>query len=644
MNRFNLLIAKFLTVSLVLSSALSAGLVHAESTVAQSKPEKKPNILWLITEDNSKHYLKLYDDAGTSMPTVEKLASQGLTFNNAFSNAPVCSTARTTLATGIYGPKLGTLHHRGYQEVSLPQGFKTFNELLRDAGYYTTNRAKTDYNFIAQDKLWDESSKTASWRNRQPEQSFFHVQTFGITHEGKLHFNKGQVQNRKTKHDPKQVRLAPIYPDTELFRYTMARTLDNHKTADAQMGAVIKQLEQDGELENTFIFYFGDHGGVLPGSKGYLFDRGLHVPLVVRVPENFKYLVGKGLASENTRVDGFVSFIDFAPTMLSLAGLDAEKQMDGQSFLAKDLSLQQLNKRNNTFSHADRFDEKSDLVRSIRIGKYKYIRHYQPYYSDSLYAYYRYRQHAFKQWKQLYREGKLNAAQSAFFELSGTESLYDIEADPYETNNLATDEAYQNTLLAMRTKLRHRLINLPDLGFLPESMWLAQSKGKAFEWGQAQQPNIEQLIAIADLQLQPYKDVQAKLVNYLNTGTDAQKIWSLISLSSFGSQASEQTTLVQHVLTNSSHVLIKARAIEFLTLQQQVDSVSELTKLISHEPNPLVQVELLNIAAFVFEQTGETFTVPTSMTLKPPVRGSDSFKIDSWIYERWLYISGKIKV
>ena len=380
-----------------------------------TKVEKKPNVIWLITEDNSKHYLKLYDENGAKMPTIEKLAANGLIFDNAFSNSPVCSTARTTLATGLYGSSIGTMNHRSYHMVSLPESVKPFSQLLKQSGYYTTNNVKTDYNFAPIPEIWSDSSKKAHWRNRKDNQPFFHMQTFAITHEGKLHFKKGAVENSPTKHDPSKIKLAPIYPDTPTFRYTHARTLDNHVKADNQMANLIQQLEEDGELENTFIFYFGDHGGVLPGSKGYLFELGLSVPLVVRVPENFKHLLPEGLQKPNTRVSGIVSFIDFAPTVLELAGVESPKAYHGQSFLSAKASLDDLNERDEVYAQADRFDEKSDLVRSVRKGNFKYIRSYQPYYPDGLENFYRYKQLAFQEWRELFHQGKLTPQQASFF-------------------------------------------------------------------------------------------------------------------------------------------------------------------------------------------------------------------------------------
>ena len=265
--------------SILISGIILSACNPTESSVAESTPvnknESKPNIVWLITEDNSKHYLKLYNENGAKMPTIEKMAKNGLIFDNAFSNTPVCSTARTTLATGLYGTGIGTMNHRSYHKVSLPKGVQPFSQMLKQSGYYTTNNVKTDYNFSPIPEIWSDSSKKAHWRNRQDGQPFFHMQTFAITHEGKLHFKKGAIQNSPTKHDPSKVNLAPIYPDTPTFRYTHARTLDNHRSADNQMAQLVKQLEEDGELERDLKLWVRKQIGPLATPDLIHFTPGL---------------------------------------------------------------------------------------------------------------------------------------------------------------------------------------------------------------------------------------------------------------------------------------------------------------------------------------------------------------------------------
>ncbi|SVB33847.1 uncharacterized protein METZ01_LOCUS186701, partial [marine metagenome] len=260
-------------------------------TVSSAFGAKRPNVVFLVSEDNSVHYLRHYGAEFGTMPTVEKLAAEGLTFNHAFSNAPVCSVARSTLATGVLAPRAGFQYHRKSAQATLPKGLKPWSVLLREAGYYCANNSKTDYNFVVQKgEAWNESSRKASWRKRPNQKSpFFFMQSFAVCHESSLHFPAKLMQTEKTKIPTEKVTLHPYHPDTPTFRYTHARYFDRMGVVDEQMGRVVANLKTDGLLEDTFIFYFGDHGGVLPRGKGYAYESGLHVPLVIRIPDNFKH-------------------------------------------------------------------------------------------------------------------------------------------------------------------------------------------------------------------------------------------------------------------------------------------------------------------------------------------------------------------
>ncbi|MEZ6124714.1 MAG: sulfatase [Planctomycetaceae bacterium] len=394
-------------------------------SAADAANADRPNIVWLVSEDNSIHYMKLYAEGGAETPRISELAAHGLTFNHAFSNAPVCSVARTTLATGCYGPRIGTQFHRKSVAVPMPDGLKMFPEALREAGYYTANNNKTDYNATPGKAVWDDSSKKASWKKRKADQPFFYMESFPVCHESSLHFSAQQMASQKTEHDPTVVQLAPYHPDTPTFRYTHARYLDRMVQMDQQIGKVVDQLTADGLLEDTFIFYFGDHGGVLPRGKGYAYESGLHVPLVVRIPRNWKHLIDR---ERGSRVNGFVSFIDFGPTVLNLAGVPVPKQMDGRPFLGQGVTAADVDARDEAFGYADRFDEKYDLVRTLRKGRFEYIRNFQPFNPDGLQNNYRYRMLAYQEWRQLYNDGKLNDIQKQFFEARPAEQLFDIES------------------------------------------------------------------------------------------------------------------------------------------------------------------------------------------------------------------------
>ena len=251
---------------------------------------ERPNIIWLTTEDDSTHYMKLYNEDGVSMPAIEKLASNGVVFDNAFSNAPVCSVARSTLITGCYAPRIFTQYHRPAKHVPLPKDVMPMPYYLKKAGYYTTNNHKQDYNFILPDEVWDESSTKATYKNRKAGQPFFHVQNHTITHEGNLHFSQEMI-DKTTDEDLEHIKVFPYHPDTKTFRFSYHHFQKRHKLADQQMDDFLKDLDEQGLMEDTIIFYYGDHGGVLPRSKGYTYESGLQIPLVVYVPEKWKHLI-----------------------------------------------------------------------------------------------------------------------------------------------------------------------------------------------------------------------------------------------------------------------------------------------------------------------------------------------------------------
>ncbi|WP_440875650.1 sulfatase family protein [Thalassotalea sp. PLHSN55] len=617
---FNVKKATSQLASLVSVLVLSA-CQNAETLVEDKKvePIKKPNFVWLVSEDNSKKYLRLYNPKGAAMPNIEALAEQGLVFNNALSNSPVCSTARTTLALGAYPARLAMEYHRPYQRISLSEGITTVSEYLSQAGYHTTNNHKEDYNFIEPEGHWFKSEKGADWQDRQEGQPFFHMQSWNTTHEHKLHFPASDVEKKPTKNNPASVDLASIYPDTPLFRYTHARYLDQHEKVDQEIGVVIDKLKAEGLLEDTFIFYFGDHGGVMPGSKGYAFERGLNTPLVVRVPENFRHLLHDDLqAKTETRVDGFVSFIDFAPTLLKLAGIEEVAGHDGEAFLGKDISLAKLNSRDSHFAFADRFDEKYDMVRTVRKGKYKYMRHYLPFNPDGLFANYRYKQAAFRQWRDLFNEGKLTPQQAAFFETKPVEALYNLELDGLETNNLADDPAHQAILESMRRQLTDKLQQLPDLGFYPEYHLVKHAQNDPVLFGQQHQAEIAQLTEIANLQLLDYGLAKNKLKLALLSDNEWQRYWGLNAALAFGEQAIELKALLTQIKDNDTNALNQARAIQYLALFDAQPAQQALTDVIANTTDTAQVLALLNIATQLHDVNGETFDIPFRKAWQKP--------------------------
>ena len=552
-----------------------------------------PNIMWIISEDNSKHYLKLFDENGVETPNINSLADGGLIYPNAFSNAPVCSVARSTLISGCYAPRIGAQYHRKRAMTKMPGDLKMFPQYLKDAGYYTTNNSKQDYNIIKTGEVWDESSKTASWKNRAEGQSFFHCVSIPTTHEGRLHFNSTVVDTHKTTVDIDKVHVAPIHPNTKLFKFTNAYYRDKIVQMDGQVGEILQQLKDDGLYDNTFIFYFGDHGGPLPGSKGYVQERGLNVPLVVHVPKNYTHLV----STETQIKNDFVSFVDFGATTLNLAGIVSPSEMDGKPFLGNGANVS-----NTAYGYADRFDEKYDFVRTIREGKYKYIRNYQPFNPDGLHNFYRYKQLAYLEWLELFKSNKLNETQAAFFKPRKAEQLFDIEADPYETNDLSTNPAYQDQLLHLRSKLTDWVKGMPDLSFYPESDMINNALDDATTFGQEHKNDISKYVDIVDLALEDFESIEDQLKSYLAADDVIERYWAIIAASSFGEKANSLKSKISEMAADDKNNLVRVRAAEFLGLLG-ISPVEDMTATLNQVTDPTEALIILN--SVVLMQDGE---------------------------------------
>ncbi|MCL4203027.1 MAG: sulfatase-like hydrolase/transferase [Pirellulaceae bacterium] len=579
----------------IFASTLLLATAWTVGAAATARGAERPNFVWIVTEDNSVHYMRMFHETGAPTPNLAAMASQGLIFDRAFSNAPVCSVARTTLATGLYAPRVGTQYHRRIKPAQLPEGWRMFPFYLREAGYYTTNNSKKDYNCEEGSGVWDASTNRATWRDRpNRETPFFHMQSFPVSHESSLHFTAKQIDPAALRTDPRTVALAPQHPDTELFRYTYARYHDRMKDVDDIVGRMLAQLEEDGLLEDTFVFYFGDHGGVLPGSKGYLHEVGLHVPLVVRVPENWKHLVP---LPRGSRVQGFVSFIDFGPTVIHLAGVPLPGHFDGRPFLGRGITAEELNARDETFAYADRFDEKYDLCRSLRKGRYKYLRNYQAFYPDGLQNNYRYNMLAYQQWRELYRKGQLNEVQRRFFESKPVELLFDVEADPYEVRNLAGDPAYADVLRDLRTRLQARVKGLPDLSFYPESHLVKHAMNDPVAFGKQHADEIAQLVDIADLALLPFDEAAAGLASALRSDDPWKRYWASIVCSCFGERAKSLADDARQLL-DDPELLVRVRAAEFLGILGAADPRPALYQALEATDSPVEALLTLNTAVF----------------------------------------------
>ena len=593
--------------------------VHCALVSATAAAADQPNFVWILSEDSSQHYLKLFTPSGAATPHIEKLAQDGVVFQHAFSNSPVCSVARTTLITSCYAPRIGTQHHRRSVVAPMPDGLQMFPFYLRSAGYFTTNNSKKDYNAVEDEGVWNISSDTASWRDRpDPSMPFFHMQTFTMSHESSLHFSEQEMQSERLQTSTDDVIPAPYHPDTPTLRHTLARYHDRIRMIDQAVGKLVDQLRQDQLLQDTFIFYFGDHGGVLPRSKGYLYETGLHVPLVVRIPENWRDRVALPPGSQTK---GFVSFVDFGPTLLHLAGLEVPDQVDGRPFLGPDVTREELDQRDEAFGYADRFDEKSDLSRSLRKGRYKYIRNYQPFYPDALQNNYRYNMLAYSEWRQLYRDDKLNAAQRQFFEPKPVEALYDLEADPHEISNLAADPSHAERLKELRARLHQWVTELPDLSFYPESYLVAHALDAPVPFGQKHADEIARLVHVADLSLLPFADAHPKLKEALMADNPWVRYWGLTACCCFGEEAKPLVETARELLDDPER-LVRVRAAEFLAMADGQDPRPTIYEALRSSDSPVEAALILNSAVFVNDHFDDRYPLDPRQ-LQPQVRENE---------------------
>lgn len=593
--------------------------------------QKRPNIVWLTSEDNSANWYRIYNpEHGAAMPNIERLAKDGLVFNHAYSCGAVCSVARSTIISGCYGPRTGAQYHRKQIPVAMPAGLKMFPYYLRQAGYYTANNKKEDYNYRDEEKegVWDESSGKASFRNRKPGQPFFYVKNHMITHESRLF--GGLPKGIDFAVNPDDVNLFPYHPDTPLMRRKYAQYLTLQTVMDQQVGETIAQLEEDGLMDDTFIFQFGDHGGVLPGGKGYAHNDGEQVAMVVYVPKNWKHLVP---APRGSRIDGFVEFVDLSATVLNLAGVPIPDGIDGKPFLGKGVTLDTLNRRDTAYGYAERFDEKYDFVRFLRKGDFTYWRSYQPFNFDGLYNFYRYKQPAFREWRNLATSGQLNEKQSAFYQARPPEELFDLSTDPHEVNNLAGDPAYADTLLAMRRALQEKEASLPDVGFYPEPVFLKESGGDGDAFARSHRKQIARLLDIADLQLHPFLEVKERIAKALKSPVPTERYWGAITCSAFGKQAEGFSKDLKQMAASDPNRLVRVRAAEFLGLTGFGDPVPVLVDVLSQCDDPIEVNLILNTVVLLRDGAGIEFDMSN-------VADAPWTKMDGLVLRRVDYLQG----
>lgn len=543
----------------------------------QEAIKELPNILWINCEDISLNW-GCYGDKFATTPNIDKLAKHGIVFDQAFSPASICTPSRSTLITGVYATSLGTQHLRS--SVTRPDFLKALPEVLSANGYFTSNNAKTDYNFDPQGvwEYWKEDK--APWRNRKQGQPFFSMFVYGMTHEGSVNHTEQWARNTKDLaselfHNPEKVSLPPYYPNTREMRKIWAHYYDNITVFDQVVGTIVENLKADGLLDNTIIFVFSDHGAGLPRYKRWLYDTGIHVPVVAYIPDKYKYLVNSEIGSHTKQI---INFADFAPSVLSLANVNIPNYMEGRPFMGRRIA----EPREFTIGTRSRADNMYDMSMAIRTDKYIYIRHYNPhipYIQPGII--FSSEKESLAEFHRLKAEGKLNALQMKMYQPKGVEELYDLENDPNELNNLTGDKKYSQLMAGFLEQLHQWAIKYRSTDFMHESEYMNLSMGSSpYEFTHSGNYPIEKLVAAAEMVGRAGVDESITLLKDKSPGV---RYWGVIALQALGLEAVKATDDLKMLLDDESPAVQISAAKSLCDLGECKDALYTLGKNLQDE-------------------------------------------------------------
>lgn len=562
------------------ATGLASGCKTMEGNPASGE---RPNILWLVSEDNNP-FIGAYGDPIARTPNIDAMARNGILYRNVYSNAPVCAPSRFCLLTGIHPESAAPANHMR-AEAALPDFIRTYPEYLRSLGYYCTNNGKTDYNCkVEPDAIWDESSDQAHYRNRPDGAPFMAVFNSMITHESSLfQYAEGEVR-------PEDVRIPPYLPDTLHVRRDFASYYNLMQRMDQFVGDHLRELERAGLAEDTIVFYYSDNGGCLPRSKRYCYEEGHRVALVVHVPEKWRHLAPAAAGSE---IAAPVSFIDFAPTLLSLAGERQPDEMPGKPFLGHRIA----DPKTYAFGMRNRMDERYDFIRTVTDGRYRYIRNYMPHRPLGQVNAFPWMLESYADWHAKFLAGELDPVQSRFFEPKPYEEFYDLETDPHEITNLVEQPgASASVLNAMRQALDEHMLAINDNGFIPEDSRL---EGYLQSRAAGAYP-LAQIMQVAARAAQDRTEDVEQLVADLGSDNEVVRYWAATGLLIRGQSASLAKSAIEAALERESVPQVRVVLAEALTHVGEAEKgVEELKALLSGSDTEMVKLQALNALTYI---------------------------------------------
>ena len=597
------------------------------SSCRKSQPGELPNIVWLTSEDNSP-FFGCYGDTFATTPNFDKLASEGFVYTHAYANAPVCAPTRNTILTGVYASSGGHEHMRSFYPKS--ETVKTYPELLRAAGYYCTNNVKTDYNLGNFDdkSIWDDCSNKAHYKNRPVGKPFFAVFNCTISHESSIHTS---IPDSLLRHNPGNVPLPPYHPATTEMKHDWAQYYDKIEDLDMWVGEKLKELEDAGLADNTIVFYYGDHGGVIARSKRFLYESGTRVPFIVRIPEKYNYLFPA--EKPGSKVDRLISWVDLVPTLLSIAGIPVPEYLQGNAFLGN----QKTADPEYVFLFRGRMDERYDMSRAVRDSKFRYIRNYMPHRIYGQRLEYLWKAPSVGSWERAFLNGECNEAQSAFWKIKPSEELYDVENDPWEVNNLADNPEYKEVLERMRKANRDNILKTFDTGFLPEAERIERTGDTpVYDFMRTEKIDLAPIVDAAENASSGNPENIELLQSYLKSGESAVRYWGAIGLLILGDKALPAKNELLTALGDSSASVVTVAAEALFKLGENKTAENALLKILENE-NEMARCFALNTVDLTNMNSPEIQKAVIELAQSSPAATRELYdmRMAKWLFEKW---------
>lgn len=606
------------------------------ATILHAAELPRPNIVWIVAEDMSPLIGPYAGPHEVQTPHLDRMAAEGVTYDNAFAPSPVCAPARFALITGRYASSHGDSQGmRGWS--NLPRPIEFFPKYLRDAGYYTANWGKTDYNTgryeggnvdLALRDAWDGTTfiwkplgddapaRGPHWRHRpDPAMPFFQQFNIVSTHMSQLF--PEELPGTTPRHDPAMVIIPPYQPDTPTVRKYWAHFYNRLEEMDAQVGGVFDDLREDGVLDDTIVFYFSDHGGGLMRSKRFLYDSGTRVPLIIYFGKNYRHLMPQ---TTEGRLDCVVDFTDFAPTVLKLLDLPIPEYMHGQPFLAK--GVEEAPSREYAFIHRERMSEHIDLSRGLHDGRFVYLRRYLPQRRLGPPSAFQSRIPAEAEWYELYLNGDLTKMQAQGLEQKPFEELYDSRFDPCNLTNVAENPTYRAVLERMRGALDAQILGTGDTGFY---------------WRMDPAPaTLAETMNLAALAAQGNADSESRLIELLSHASPVARFWAAAGIANLTKPAPRALAALRPLAADSQPI-VQAMAAEALARHGDLSMAQavfpELLK-ISGRPNPSPCLWVLN-AMYQLDQKPFARLIPQVEALASG-KGEEA-NAARWVLHRWRH-------